>query len=51
MGLAEVGEGVAPGCGGAKEVLECRALNLRTKSRSILPTGVLNRLLTLRVGI
>jgi len=46
----EVGEGVAPGCGGAEEDLECRALNLRTRGRSVLPAGVLKHLLTLGVG-
>ena len=55
VGLAEdfvkVGEGVAPGCGGAEEDLECRAVNLRTRGRSVLPVGVLIRLLTLGVRI
>ena len=51
VGFVEVGEGVAPSCGGAKEIIECRALNLRTRGKYVLPTGVLNRLLTLGVGI
>ena len=50
VGFMEISEGVTPGCGGAEEVLECRALNLRTRDRFVLPASVLNRLLTLDVG-
>ena len=49
-GFVEVDEGVALCYGRAKEVLECKALNLQTKGRSVLPAGVMNRLLTLDVG-
>ena len=46
----EVGAGVTTDLEGAEERPECRALNLQIRGRSVLPAGVLNRLLTLGVG-
>ena len=52
--FVEVREGEATSYEEAKEVPERKPMSLRTRGKSVLPTGVLNRLFgfsTLKVGI